>query len=240
MAECRGLGRDELSRVALGRASLVALSLVAIAPGCGGATSRPVADIHDPLIDTTPQQLFDAGVTAANEGDYIRSEQYFAAAQEHGFPSEQVIGPLMSVCVRSSRMSAALSYAEPYLERHPADWRLRQLVATIDMGLGDREGALRQLQHVVRDVPDEAVPHYMLAILARDELHDEALMRGEFARYLELAPDGSHADEASEGLAVAATLPPTAVPVRLSPADVSADAPAPDAPPLPSSAGASP
>ena len=146
-------------------------------------------------------------------GDFIRAEQYLTAARDHGYPEEQIIRPLIAACVRSSRMSAALSYAEPFLEHHPDDWRLRQLVATIQMGLSLNEAARLSLEHVVREVPDEPVPHYMLAVLARDALRDDAIMRAQFAHYLALAPDGSHADEARDALGVG--LAPTSMPVRL-------------------------
>ncbi len=52
------------------------------------------------------------------------------------------------------------------------------------MGLDSNEAARLSLEHVVRDVPDEPVPHYMLAVLARDALRDDVIMREQFARYL--------------------------------------------------------
>jgi hypothetical protein len=191
--------------------------------GCGGASSQgTVSVIHDPLEDTSAQQLYDAGIEMADAGDFIRAEQYLTAARDHGYPEDQLIQPLIGACVRSSRMSAALSYAEPYLEHHPEDWRLRQLVATIQMGLESNEAARLSLEHVVRDVPEEPVPHYMLAVLARDALRDDVIMREQFSRYLELDPEGTHAAEARDALGVG--LPPTTMPVRLD-APVRVDAP---------------
>lgn len=202
----------------LGLAALCALSV-----GCGGASSgvTPQAPIVDPLEEQNAQQLFDAGIRIAHQGDYIRAEQYFTAARDHGYPEDQVLPLLMEVCVHSSRYSAAVGYAEPYLETHPDDWRLRQLLATIQMGLGNSTAARLSLEHVVAEAPDEAVPHYMLGVLLRDELHDEPGMRAQMERYLALAPDGAHATEAREalGLIVAPVGP---VPVRLHPDDVPA------------------
>lgn len=197
-----------------------------LAFGCGGAVqaATPQTPIADPLEDQTAQQLYDAGIRIASQGDYIRAEQYFTAARDHGFPEDRVLPMLMQVCVHSSRYSAAVGYAEPYLETHPGDWRLRQLLASIQMGLNDAPAARLSLEHVVAEVPDEPVPHYMLGVLLRDGLHDETGMRQQFERYLALAPDGTHAEEAREalGLIVGATGP---VPVRLAPEDVPPAAP---------------
>ena len=192
---------------------LLALTALALASACGGAPGQGTATvIRDPLEDTSALELYDAGLRMADAGDFVRAEQYLTAARDRGYPEAQLIQPLIAACVRSSRMSAALAYAEPYLEHHPDDWRLRQLVATIQMGLDSNEAARLSLEHVVRDVPQEPVPHYMLAVLARDALRDDVIMREQFARYLELAPEGSHAAEARDALGVG--LPPTTMPVR--------------------------
>jgi hypothetical protein len=53
----------------------------------------------------------------------------------------------------------------------------------------------------------------MLAVLARDALRDDTIMREQFERYLELEPEGSHAAEARDALGVG--LPPATMPVRL-------------------------
>lgn len=201
----------------------VAAGALALAPGCGGASAESGgAPISDPLQDQDAQHLFDLGTQVAQQGDFVRAEQYFTAARDHGYPEEQVMGPLMSVCIRSSRYSAALGYGEPYLERHPEDFRLRTLVATIQMSLDQPDAAQRNLRHVIEDAPEEAMPHYMLAVLLRDAVHDEPGMRAEMQRYLELAPDGPHAGEARDVLGQSAPLPPGA-PVRLDPDQVPAE-----------------
>lgn len=189
--------------------------------GCAG-TQPGVTRQHpitDPLDEQNAQQLYDAGIRIAGQGDYIRAEQYLTAARDHGFPEVQILPLLMEVCVHSSRYSAAVGYAEPYLETHPDDWRLRQLLATIYMGLGNSSQARFALEHVVAEAPNEAVPHYMLGVLLRDELHDEPGMRAQFQTYLTLEPEGSHATEVREGLGliIGATGP---VPVRLQPDEV--------------------
>lgn len=183
------------------------LSLAAASgAGCGGA--QPVTaetPVEDPLTTVDPQELFDRGVYLAEHEDYIRAEQYLVAAMQRGFDEDRVMPTLLAACVRSSRLSAALSYAEPYLERHPDAWSLRLLVATIHMGLGEPGRAHAQLVRVVEDHPDEPTVFYMLGVLERDELEDLASARESFRRYLDLAPEGEHAAEARAALARAAT-----------------------------------
>ncbi len=221
------LAITSLPRRACRGGSPSAVALLALLVGCA-STQHPVetTPISDPLDDQTGQILFDSGVRIAGQGDYIRAEQYLTAARDHGFPEERVLPLLMEVCVRSSRFSAAVGYAEPYLETHPDDWRLRQLLATIQMGLGDAAAARLSLEHVVAEAPDEPVPHYMLGVLLRDQLHDEPGMRVQFERYLALAPEGPHATEAREALGMIVG-PSGPVPVRLSPDQVPADPAAP-------------
>jgi tetratricopeptide (TPR) repeat protein len=152
--------------------------------------------MRDPLDTVTAAQLFEAGLELARAQDYIRAEQYFAAALERGHPESEVIPHLVAVCVRSSRLSAALRYAEPYLQRHPDAWSLRLLVATIQMSLGEVRRARAEFEQLTVDRPEQPLPHYMLAVLLRDELGDHALAEVHFRRYLELAPEGEHAAEA--------------------------------------------
>jgi outer membrane protein assembly factor BamD (BamD/ComL family) len=155
----------------------------------------------DPLDTVTAAQLFEEGQRLARQQDFIRAEQYFTAAIDRGHPEDQVMPHLIAACVRSSRLSAALRYAEPYVERHPDAWPLRLLVATIQMGLGEVRRARTELERIIADHPDQPVPHYMLAVLARDQLADHELAEMHFRRYLALEPEGEHAAEARAAIA---------------------------------------
>jgi hypothetical protein len=182
--------------------------LAALVLGCAGAqrpeTTTPEAQSSDPLDRFTGQQLFDLGMELAQAGDYVRAEQYFTASMARGIAEDQVMPRLVAVCLQSSRLTAALEHAEPYLARHPSDWRLRMVVATVYMGLERIDAARTELERVIADtgasetgeVPEA---HYFLAVLARDDLHDAPLARLHFDRYLALAPEGSHVDEARAG-----------------------------------------
>jgi predicted Zn-dependent protease len=207
---------------------LVSIVLGALgALACGGPAARPEQPVRDPLSTVTPEQLYQHGLFLIGQGDYVRAEQYLAAALDRGYPEARVVPSLVGACVRGSRLSAALGYAEPYLERNPGDWPLRLLVATIRMGLGDVETAHRELLRVTADHPEQPGGYYMLAVLERDALADPAAAREHFHRYLELDPDGEHASEArgalehpSDASGTGAAAPDAgSLPVRLPPHD---------------------
>ncbi len=199
---------------------------------CGAASSQQEEPpVTDPLQTVTAQELYDRGVQLAAREDYVRAEQYFVAAIQRGHDETTILPRLLSACVRSSRLSAALGYAEPYLERHPDAWSLRLLVATIHMGLGENEQAHAALVRVLQDQPESAAAHYMFAVFARDQLSDAAASEASFRRYLELEPEGEHVLEARSAVAHgerAAAAPPG--PVRL-PSEAATAAPAEEATP---------
>lgn len=176
-------------------ARIIALALALV--GCAGSTPAPESPTGDPLAEISAEELYRRGVMLGQAGDYIRAEQYLSAAIDRGYPEDEAIPVLIEACVESSRLVAALSYAEPYLERHPTQWSLRMLVASIHMGMGDHERARDELTQVLRDAPEEpAAAHYFLGVLLRDELDDEAAAQEHFRRYLALAPEGPHREEA--------------------------------------------
>ena len=191
---------------------------------CGGTHTEaetPEARQRDPLESIDNNELLRRGIYLANQGDYVRAEQYLAAARSRGTPDEQIIPTLMEVCVRSSRLSAALGYAEPYLVQHPTDWSLRILVASIQLGLGHTREARNHLERVFLDAPSEpAEAHYLLGVTLVDSGQQEEAV-AHFQRYVELAPEGTHVDEVRgilrdgvEFMAPAAA-PPARVPVRV-------------------------
>jgi predicted Zn-dependent protease len=182
-------------------ATLFASSLTLGLSACGGAPgTQEETVVTDPLQTVSAQELYDRGIYLAGREDYVRAEQYFAASLQRGFDEQQVIPLLLAACVRSSRLSAALTYAEPYLDRHPDAWSLRLLVATIHMGLGATVAAQAELVRVTEDRPDDGTAHYMLAVIARDELGDTAAAEASFRRYLEIEPEGEHAAEAQSAV----------------------------------------
>lgn len=184
------------------RALFVVAPLV-LALGCGAARSGAEDGPHnpDPLDDISGAELYRRGRLLGASGDFIRAEQYFAAAIQRGFSEDQAMPALMQVCIEASRLAAALSYAEPYLARHPDKWSLRMLVASIHMGLDHLERARDELERVLEDAPEEPPQaHYFLGVLFRDELLDAEQAAEHFERYLALAPEGEHREEAAAGI----------------------------------------
>ncbi len=166
---------------------------------CGAATEQHQVvnkPPPDPLKTAKAQALYDQGVSLAKDGDYIRAEQYLSAAHERGYPDEKVVPKLIHVCLRASRFYAGLKYARPFLDRHPRDWHLRFVVATLYQSLENYSMAKREFERVTLDAPEFANAHFSLAMLQRDHLKNNDAARAHFDRYLALAPRGEHAEEA--------------------------------------------
>lgn len=179
---------------------LAALSYALSCVGCGAAGTERAEAVPDPLDTVTADELYRRGAELAQAGDYVRAEQYLSAAIDRGYPEERAMPALMHVCVQASRLIAALEYARPYLARHPGEWTLRMLVASIHIGLEQHEEARDQLRRVLVDAPDEPHAHYFLGVLYRDRLDDMEAARNHFRQYLALAPDGDHREEALSAL----------------------------------------
>lgn len=234
----------------------VGLVVGLLGAGCGGPNvevqTTSSATASDPLNDIPPAELYRRGMILGQRGDFVRAEQYLLAARNRGFDEARVIPALMEVCVRGSRLSAGLGYAEPYLESHPTDWPLRLLVGSIHLGLGRLAEARSHLERALRDGtaaaarearPEPAEPHYLLGIVLREQAEIVA-SRAHFARYAELEPAGTHAEEVRAILEeplphqaepVPPAVRPSTVPVRLPNAT-----PAPSTAPGAASSGAAP
>ncbi|MDW8247251.1 MAG: tetratricopeptide repeat protein [Sandaracinaceae bacterium] len=171
--------------------------------GCGAGPEVRKAGSGDILQSVSAEELWRRGMALARRGDYTRAEQYLLVARDKGVPEERVLPWLVSVCVRASRLSAAVSYAEPYLERHPDDWPLRTLVGSLHYALGRLNEARKHLEKAVelakkdprlREGKEPAETHYLLAIVLRDQGEDSRA-REHFSAYLNLNPHGEHAAE---------------------------------------------
>jgi predicted Zn-dependent protease len=167
---------------------------------CATAPKPPVASAPD-AARTSANTLFERGMEFARRGDTLRAEQYITLAVESGFPRAQSILPLVQVCIASSRLRAALTYAQPYLRSHPRAWPLRYLVASIELALGHESTALRELQRVVAQQPEAAHAHYLIAVIERDSFRDDEGARASFESYVARAPRGQYAPEALAWLA---------------------------------------
>ena len=183
---------------------LVLLVPFVLAPSWLGACAtapKPLAPASPDSALTSANTLFERGIEFARRGDTLRAEQYITLAVESGYPREQSILPLVQVCIASSRLRAALTYAQPFLRSHPRAWPLRYLVASIELALGHESTALSELQRVVAQQPAAAHAHYLIAVIERDSFRDDAGARASFESYVARAPRGQYAPEALAWLA---------------------------------------
>jgi tetratricopeptide (TPR) repeat protein len=174
------------------RRTFVAAGLTLALTACGAARPAPEAP-GVPRAEPSADWYLAQGSAAANRGESARAEQYLTLALERGGDGRQVMPLLLSVCLRSGQLRAALNHAESYLRNHPEDVGLRYLVASIDSGIGATERARLELERILREEPDYARAHYLLAMLELDAGSDEA--RTHLERYLELEPRGEHAED---------------------------------------------
>ncbi len=161
------------------------LSACAHAPQAGAPPADPLDRIGAP-------ELFELGLEYRRRGDFVRAEQYVSAALKRGYPEARALPVLIGACVASSRHRTALAWALPYLERRPGDWRLRYVVATLFLAVGDERRARSELEQVVATQPDAAAPIFALAELSAAG-HDDESARRYYVAYLDLVPDGPRA-----------------------------------------------
>jgi tetratricopeptide (TPR) repeat protein len=169
-------------------------------------TLRQSPEVNVSLSDLTAEDLFAIGVSQAGAGDFLRAEQYLRVAQHRGYDEATVVFWLVQVCIAASRYQSALLHSSGYLRRHPADWTLRLVVASIHEALGDFSLAREELERIVRARPSEALPHYRLALLYEQQADGRERAKSHLREYLRLAPGGSHTAEARSQLEVSAIL----------------------------------
>ena len=178
---------------------LPVLALLFACVGCAAA-QPPIAaagssDDTDPLQRQTAESLFQRGQESAERGDTVRAEQYLELAIDKGYDRRRALPVLLSVCLSSGRLRAALNYAEPELRLRPDDAELRYLVASIHLGLGQREEARDELEQLLRSHPNQTAALYLLGLVEADDFGENTSAREYFQRYLSEAPRGIHARE---------------------------------------------
>jgi len=176
--------------------SIAVTTALALACSCASKASPEAPRQGDPLTTAPPETLFQRGVELRSAGDFIRSEQYLAAARDRGYDEDKVVRELIGVCIDGSRYQAALRHAVPYLSRHPDDWALRHLVGSLYLATGDLAHAVPELERVTTEQPQAAEPHFTLARAYAERLDRPEEASANFRTYLQLAPEGEHAAEA--------------------------------------------
>jgi tetratricopeptide (TPR) repeat protein len=181
-------------------------------PGCGPGSAR-----HGTV--TTPSapdaaQLYAAGAVFAARGDDVRAEQYLNAARRAPTDDRRVLPALVALCVRASRLRAALGYALEDLRQRPEDFRLGFLIASLHAALEQPADALRMLERVVQLRPDWPHAHYLRARLYRDSFADYVGASLAFRAYLQCTPAALLPHEAQEARAFLALHPAPSRPAQ--------------------------
>ena len=181
------------------------------ATACASKPSDRVA--HDATVvreERSPDKLVARGMAFAGVGDLVRAEQYLAAALDAGADPNVVLPKLLRVCITSGNHLAAINYATPLLQRHPDDAHLRFVIAELRVVTGDTQGARADLEQVVALTPDEPGPHFAYARLLKDKVGDPVAADREFRAYLQLDPEGEHAEESRASLLKVVAVRPAA------------------------------
>jgi tetratricopeptide (TPR) repeat protein len=155
----------------------------------------------------TGADLLARGLDYAARGDDLAAEQYLSTARAAGVPEERVARELVKVCVGANRLEHALRHAELYTERHPGDRPMRQALASIYFAKGDALAARLELEQLLREWPDSAESHFLLALILRDQFADIPAARRSMESYLALAPQGERAGEARAWIKRSAAYP---------------------------------
>jgi Tfp pilus assembly protein PilF len=180
---------------------LILVSFIVLTGGCA-KNPNVVTEERLQIVERQrkPQLLIQHAKAFVRVGDYTRAEQYLNAALENGANESEVVPLLLSICVKDRRYRSAVEYGENYLRRHPREHRLRFVVATLYVGLGENDRAKKQLERVLEQNPTHAEAHYALAVLFRDQLQSFGQADQHFREYLKLDPRGEHAEEAAGSL----------------------------------------
>jgi predicted Zn-dependent protease len=174
------------------------VSFLCLGSGACGRASRSAAaapSSASPSQQAAAAELYRAGLSYLRRADLTRAEQYFASALAGGHDAELCLKALMLTTVRASRLRSALTYAWPALQEHPGDVPLRLLVATLLLALEELVPAERELARALALDAESPEAHYLLALVRRRRGASPTEQRLPLARYLELAPRGSHAEE---------------------------------------------
>jgi tetratricopeptide (TPR) repeat protein len=182
----------------------VALSAISLGLGLAGCVRTPQAEAKHRMEvadrEGEPALLIARAHAFAEVGDYTRAEQYIDLARRAGADDGRVLPLLLDVCIKDQRYRAAVQHSEDYLRKRPGEYRVRFMLATLELGLGELEAARGELENVLRTAPSHAEAHYTLAVLLRDELGQPREADAHFREYLKLAPRGSHTREAADSL----------------------------------------
>lgn len=172
--------------------------------GCGGAATRGGASSSAPSLppERDPAVLLEQGRAYQELGDALRAQQYFAASLKAGAHEDVAFPLLMRACIDQKNYRLAVEYVEATLARHPRDARLRFLAGALHGMVGDSARSRERLVRAAKELPDDAEVQFAVGVFFRDDVNDVAAADPYFRRYLTLAPEGAHAEEAKSSTMV--------------------------------------
>jgi tetratricopeptide (TPR) repeat protein len=142
------------------------------------------------------EQLLQVADLAERGGDPLRAQQYLLAALREGADEQKHLPRLLNSYVADGQYRVAVELLENHLRRHPDAVQMRVLLSTLYTATGNYEGAIQQYERVIARAPRDAYAHFALASLLHDSGVATARADQHYRTYLELAPDGAHAEEA--------------------------------------------
>jgi Tfp pilus assembly protein PilF len=109
--------------------------------GCGAAQQRAPAPSPAAQSSGVAQAgAFAArGLTLLEQGDHVRAEQYLMLALRAGYDEHALIDPLLTSCIASNRLRAALSHADRYLARNATSARVLYVKEALERALAPSE-----------------------------------------------------------------------------------------------------
>lgn len=140
-----------------------ACAVVAMAVAC--RAPEPAQSAAELTSAEDSRLSFERGKELALHGESLRAEQYLARALERGHDPPETLRWLIGACVDGSRLRAAIHYARPYIEAHPEALRLRYVVATLYLGLGQPLPAREQLRDIVLRAPEWSAARGLLDVV---------------------------------------------------------------------------
>jgi tetratricopeptide (TPR) repeat protein len=148
------------------------------------------------LDKLSAEQLLAVATALEQNGDTVRAEQYLQQALRQGAAESAVVPRLLRMYAADGQYRLAIELAENHLRKHPRDRGVRLFLGTLYGALGQELNAVAQYERVLAQAPQDAQAHFAMA----SALHEAGRERGRadrhFRTYLELEPDGPHAEEA--------------------------------------------
>lgn len=179
--------------------SAFALVTALCAAGCGSTLNKSTRNAgSSPLKD--PAVLLEQGEAFAQNGDFTRAQQYFAAAIAAGGKSKAILPRLLKACIAGGDLRLATEYAENELSRSPDDAHLRFVTGALQAQIGNRPAARNHLVVAAKELVADADVQFSVATFFRDDMQDRIEADPYFREYLKLAPRGDHAAEARGSL----------------------------------------